>query len=39
VLSRHDMVIVSLSPENYPEVRQEIKVLVLEESLAEPDSE
>jgi CIC family chloride channel protein len=39
VLSRHDMVIVSLSPENYPEVRQEIEVLVLEKNLAKPDAE
>ena len=37
VLSLHDMVIVALSPENYPEVRQEIEVLALEETLPEPD--
>jgi CIC family chloride channel protein len=39
VLSRHDMVIVALSPENYPEMRQEIEILSLEESLPELDRE
>jgi CIC family chloride channel protein len=39
VLSRHDLVIVALSPENYPEVRQEMEVLTLEEKLPEPNRE
>ncbi|MEJ2672084.1 MAG: chloride channel protein [Deltaproteobacteria bacterium] len=37
VLSRHDLVIVALSPENYPEVRTEIEVLTLEENPAKPE--
>jgi CIC family chloride channel protein len=39
VLSRHDLVIVALSPENYPEVRQEIEVMSLEETSPEPGRE